>query len=95
MPMNAMPLLIAALAFFALAYRFYFSFVAAKIAVINDMNVTPAHRLYDGQNYYPMNKWVFLVITLRRLQVQVRSLVQCSQHSLVIFPVSSGWLLAR
>ncbi|MGA3287354.1 MAG: carbon starvation protein A [Bacteroidota bacterium] len=56
--MNAMPLLIAALAFFALAYRFYFSFIAAKVAVINDTNVTPANRLYDGQNYYPMNKWV-------------------------------------
>ncbi|MGD0590451.1 MAG: carbon starvation protein A [Bacteroidota bacterium] len=53
-----MPLLIAALAFFALAYRFYFSFIAAKVAVINDTNVTPANRLYDGQNYYPMNKWV-------------------------------------
>jgi carbon starvation protein len=56
--MNAMPLLIAALAFFALAYRFYFSFIAAKVAVINDTNVTPANRLYDGQNYYPMSKWV-------------------------------------
>jgi carbon starvation protein len=56
--MNAMPLLIAALAFFALAYRFYFSFIAAKVAVVNDANVTPANRLYDGQNYYPMNKWV-------------------------------------
>jgi carbon starvation protein len=56
--MNAMPLLIAALAFFALAYRFYFSFIAAKVAVINDAKVTPANRLYDGQNYYPMNKWV-------------------------------------
>ena len=56
--MNAMPLLIAALAFFALAYRFYFSFIAAKVAVINDTNATPANRLYDGQNYYPMNKWI-------------------------------------
>jgi carbon starvation protein len=56
--MNAMPLVIAALAFFALAYRFYFSFIAAKVAVINETAVTPSSRLYDGQNYYPMNKWV-------------------------------------
>ncbi|MCX6122526.1 MAG: carbon starvation protein A [Ignavibacteriales bacterium] len=56
--MNAMPLLIAAIAFFALAYRFYFSFIAAKVAVVNDVNVLPSSRLYDGQNYYPMNKWV-------------------------------------
>jgi len=28
------------------------------VAVRNDLAQTPAHRLYDGQNYYPMNKWV-------------------------------------
>ena len=56
--MNAMPFVVATVAFFALAYRFYFSFVAAKVAVRNDLAVTPANRLYDGQNYYPMNRWV-------------------------------------
>jgi carbon starvation protein len=56
--MNAMPFVLVAIVVFALAYRFYFSFVAAKVAVKNDLAVTPAHRLYDGQNYYPMNKWV-------------------------------------
>ena len=56
--MNAMPFVVGTIAIFALAYRFYFSFVAAKVAVRNDLALTPAHRLYDGQNYYPMNKWV-------------------------------------
>lgn len=56
--MNAIPLVLGALAFFALAYRFYFGFIAAKIAVANDLRQTPAHKLYDGQNYYPMNKYV-------------------------------------
>src|SRR5664279_3870712 len=56
--MNAMPLIIIAIIFFALAYRFYFSFIAAKVAVINDERITPSIRLYDGQNYYPMSKWV-------------------------------------
>ena len=56
--MNAMPFVIGAIVVFALAYRFYFSFIAAKVAVRNDLAVTPAHRLFDGQNYYPMNKWV-------------------------------------
>jgi carbon starvation protein len=56
--MNAMPLIIVAIVFFALAYRFYFSFIAAKVAVINDERITPSKRLYDGQNFYPMNKWV-------------------------------------
>jgi carbon starvation protein len=56
--MNAMPFVIGSIALFALAYRFYFGFVAAKVAVRNDLEKTPAYRLYDGQNYYPMNKWV-------------------------------------
>lgn len=56
--MNAVPFVIGTIAVFALAYRFYFSFVAARVAVKNDLAITPAHRLYDGQNYYPMNKWV-------------------------------------
>jgi len=56
--MNAMPFVIGSIALFALAYRLYFSFVAAKVAVRNDLGQTPAYRLYDGQNYYPMNRWV-------------------------------------
>jgi carbon starvation protein len=56
--MNAMPLIIIAIVFFALAYRFYFSFIAAKVAVIHDERITPSNRLYDGQNFYPMSKWV-------------------------------------
>ncbi len=56
--MNAMPVVIGTIVLFVLAYRFYFSFVAAKVAVRNDLRQTPAYRLYDGQNYYPMNKWV-------------------------------------
>lgn len=56
--MNAMPLIIIALAVFALAYRFYYSFIAAKVAVVNEHNPTPANRLYDGSNYVPMNKYI-------------------------------------
>jgi carbon starvation protein len=56
--MNAMPFVIGTIAVFVIAYRLYFSFIAAKVAVRNDLGETPAHRLYDGQNYYPMNKWV-------------------------------------
>lgn len=56
--MNAMPFVVGAILVFVIAYRFYFSFIAAKVATLNDMNQTPSERLYDGQNYYPMNKWV-------------------------------------
>ena len=53
-----MPLVIAALAVFALAYRFYFSFISAKVLAINESRITPSSRLYDGQNYHPTKKWI-------------------------------------
>jgi len=56
--MNAMPFVVGAILIFVIAYRFYFSFIVAKVATINDLKQTPSHRLYDGQNYYPMSKWV-------------------------------------
>jgi carbon starvation protein len=56
--MNALPLVVGALAIFALAYRFYYGFVMAKVLTIDDVNKTPAYRLYDGQNYIPMGKGV-------------------------------------
>ncbi|MCL5268301.1 MAG: carbon starvation protein A [Bacteroidetes bacterium] len=56
--MNAMPLIILTLVVFVIVYRFYYSFIAAKVAVLDDSRETPAHRLYDGHNYYPMSKWV-------------------------------------
>lgn len=56
--MNAMPLIIGALAVFVLAYRLYFSFIAAKVATISDFGLMPSTRFFDAHNYYPMNKWV-------------------------------------
>src|SRR5665647_2222032 len=56
--MNAMPLVIGAILFLVIAYRLYISFVAAKLATINDLNKMPSDRLYDGQNYVPTSKWI-------------------------------------
>ena len=56
--MSALPIMIAVLCFVALAYRYYSAFLAAKVMALDDSRQTPAHTLYDGQNYYPTNKWV-------------------------------------
>ena len=56
--MNAMPFVIGAFAVLALAYRFYYSFIAAKVLMLNDNSVAPSIRLFDKHNYYPMPKWV-------------------------------------
>ena len=56
--MNALPLLIVSLCVVAIAYRYYSAFIAAKVVVLDDARITPAHLLKDGQNYEPTNKWV-------------------------------------
>lgn len=55
---HAMPVMLLVLVCLALAYRFYSAFLAAKVAALDDSRQTPAHRLNDGQNYHPTNKWV-------------------------------------
>ncbi len=56
--MNSLWLILTALAAFLIAYRFYGAFLAAKVAVLNDDNPTPAYRLRDGVDYHPTKKLV-------------------------------------
>jgi len=56
--MHALPIMILVLCALAIGYRFYSAFLAAKVAALDDSRVTPAHRLNDGHNYHPTNKWV-------------------------------------
>src|SRR6266576_2485499 len=56
--LRAMPLLLGVLCVLAIAYRFYSAFLAAKVAMLDDSRMTPAHQFNDGQNYHPTNKWV-------------------------------------
>lgn len=51
--MNSLWLVIASLAAFAVAYRYYGAFLAARVAILDDRRPTPAHRLRDGVDYHP------------------------------------------
>jgi carbon starvation protein len=55
---NTFPVILLALAVLALGYRYYSKFISAKVMALDDSRTTPAHTKYDGQNYYPMTKWV-------------------------------------
>ena len=56
MPANY--LLIIALCLLALAYRYYSAFLAAKVAVVEELRRTPAHVRCDGKGYHLTNRWV-------------------------------------
>ena len=55
---NALWLVVAAGCFFVISYRFYASFLAAKVLAIDDTRITPATKLDDGIDYHPTNRWV-------------------------------------
>ncbi len=56
--MHAMPIMLGVLALMAISYRFYSAFLAAKLVMADENRITPAHRLNDGHNYHPTNKWI-------------------------------------
>jgi len=56
--MNTFPIMLGTLCVFALGYRYYSAFIAAKVLVLDDRRTTPAHTYEDGHNYVPSPKWV-------------------------------------
>src|ERR1700730_11068617 len=55
---NAMWLVVAAICTYALGYRFYSRFVAAKVLALDAPRATPAERMENGRDFVPTNKWV-------------------------------------
>src|SRR6202162_1005461 len=55
---NAMWLVVAAICTYALGYRFYSKFIAAKVLALDAQRATPAERLENGRDFVPTNKWV-------------------------------------
>jgi len=55
---NALWIVVAAACFYVITYRFYSSFLAAKVLALDNANATPAIRLKDGVDYHPTNRIV-------------------------------------
>ena len=57
-PINALWLVVAATCCYALGYRFYSKFIAARILALDALRATPAERLENGRDFLVTNKWV-------------------------------------
>jgi carbon starvation protein len=55
---NGLWLVVAASCFYVLAFRFYGRWLARRVVELNDLRITPAHRLNDGVNFHPTNKYI-------------------------------------
>ena len=56
--MRALYIIVPILGILVIAYRYYSAFIAAKLFVLDDTRVTPAHAKSDGSNYFPTSRWV-------------------------------------
>jgi len=56
--MRALYIIVPVLGILVIAYRYYSAFIAAKLWVLDDARVTPAHAKRDGANYFPTSRWV-------------------------------------
>ncbi|HLZ43928.1 MAG TPA: carbon starvation CstA family protein [Candidatus Sulfotelmatobacter sp.] len=57
-PINALWLVAAATCCYAVGYRFYSKFIAAKILALDPLRATPAERLENGRDFLVTNKWI-------------------------------------
>ena len=55
---NALWLVVAAICVYAVGYRFYSKFIAARVLALDATRATPAERLENGRDFVATNKWV-------------------------------------
>jgi carbon starvation protein len=55
---NSAWFVVAAVCVYALGYRFYSAFIAAKVLALDPTRATPAERLSNGRDFVPTNRWV-------------------------------------
>jgi carbon starvation protein len=55
---SALWLVIAAICVYLIGYRFYALFIAKRVLLLDGARLTPAHRLSDGLDYVPTDKYV-------------------------------------
>jgi carbon starvation protein len=57
-PISATWFVLAAGCSYAVAYRLYSAFIAAKLLALDNTRATPSERRDDGRDFVPTNKWV-------------------------------------
>src|SRR5260370_16424258 len=55
---NSAWLVLAGICTYALGFRFYGKFIAARVMALNNQRATPAERLENGHDFEPTNKWI-------------------------------------
>src|SRR5208283_5351356 len=57
-PVNSAYILIAAVCTYAIGYRFYSKWIAARVLALDDRRATPCEVHDDGRDFVRTNKWI-------------------------------------
>jgi carbon starvation protein len=57
-PINALWIVTAAICVYALGYRFYSAWIAARVLVLDPTRATPAERYDNGRDFVPTHRWI-------------------------------------
>src|SRR5262245_63039937 len=57
-PINALWIVAAAVCIYALGYRFYSAWIAARVLAVDATRATPAERHDNGRDFVPTHRWV-------------------------------------
>src|SRR5437762_705121 len=57
-PVNSIYILVAALCTYAIGYRFYSKWIAARVLMLNDRRATPCEVHDDGKDFVKTNRWI-------------------------------------
>jgi carbon starvation protein len=57
-PVNSAYIVLAALCSYAIGYRFYSKWLAARVLILNDRRATPCEVHDDGKDFVKTNKWI-------------------------------------
>ena len=57
-PLNSVYILVAAVCTYAIGFRFYSKWIAAKVMMIDDRRATPCEVHEDGHDFVKTNKWI-------------------------------------
>ncbi|MET0660325.1 MAG: carbon starvation CstA family protein, partial [Steroidobacteraceae bacterium] len=57
-PINALWIVVAAVCVYAIGYRFYSAWLAAKVLSVDPLRATPAIRLSNGRDFVPTHRWI-------------------------------------
>jgi carbon starvation protein len=92
-PLNSAYILIAALCTYAIGYRFYSKWIAAKVLALEDRRATPCEVHEDGKDFVKTNRFIVFGHHFAAISGPGRSWARCSPRSLAICRERSGSLI--